>query len=76
MDMAGNVEEWISDWWAVDYYSNSPYENPLGPVTGQYKVTRGGNFASFDIQLVVSTRSGFEPDMKKNIIGFRCASSP
>ena len=76
MDMAGNVEEWISDWWAVDYYSYSPYENPLGPVTGQYKATRGGYFAAFDIQLVVSYRLGFEPEMKGNNRGFRCASSP
>lgn len=76
MDMAGNVEEWVGDWWSEDYYANSPVINPSGPATGQYKVTRGGNWASFDIQLVVSSRWADEPDMKWSFNGFRCASTP
>ncbi|MCX7079824.1 MAG: SUMF1/EgtB/PvdO family nonheme iron enzyme, partial [Pseudomonas sp.] len=41
-DMAANAVSWVNDWYAADYYANSPVDNPQGPATGTDKVQRGG----------------------------------
>ncbi|GEM_PF-448270 len=46
LDMVGNVWEWTADWWRSSYYEYSSLVNPLGPVTGVYKVYRGGDWQS------------------------------
>jgi len=45
-DMAGNVQEFCSDWWDEDYYSKSPKNNPTGPRSGSWHVLRGGSYWS------------------------------
>ena len=56
MDLAGNVREWVSDWFQADYYSFSPYNNPTGPEIGTYRVLRGGSFESSDFAIRTAWR--------------------
>jgi eukaryotic-like serine/threonine-protein kinase len=72
LDMAGNVWEWVNDWFARDYYESSPESNPLGPSTGLNHVLRGGSWNLND-DLVRSTYRGTHPSEPNLGIGFRCA---
>jgi formylglycine-generating enzyme required for sulfatase activity len=70
-DMTGNVWEWVSDWYADNYYSISPGNNPSGPISGQSRVLRGGSWPRFDV--TTYHRSNFAPTYNTFDIGFRCA---
>jgi serine/threonine-protein kinase len=75
-DMAGNVMEWVSDWYDRRYYESSTDTNPLGPPEGAFKAIRGGSWLSSTDDLSVVTRSSYDPTVKRDNLGFRCAMTP
>lgn len=75
-DMAGNVFEWVNDWYADDYYASSPCGNPPGPTSGLYRVKRGGGWVISAVTLRSTYRSSENPDYYSHFVGFRCAVSP
>jgi eukaryotic-like serine/threonine-protein kinase len=75
LNMAGNVWEWVSDWYAWDYYSQKPRENPTGPELGTSKVLRGGAWNNNVDLLRITHRRDIDPLYHSNSIGFRCVHS-
>ncbi len=71
--LAGNVCEWVADWYDPHYYKNSPPQNPVGPDKGNYRVVRGGCYMSPAFYLRCSDRDFDMPDDRNNRLGFRCA---
>jgi serine/threonine-protein kinase len=75
MDMAGNVDEWVQDWYSSDYYSVSPSENPPGPATGTWRVLRGGSWYYYVNFVRSAARDLNIPDIWYVGSGFRCVRS-
>lgn len=74
-DGAGNVMEWVADWYAEDAYRDPVETNPKGPDHGVYKVLRGGGYTSTGTDVRITSRSRMVPDFRDETIGFRCAIS-
>ena len=75
LDMAGNVQEWVADWYDSDYYSSSPHDNPTGPVSGNFnnfKVLRGGSWGGGARYVRGAYRYNVSASVRSHFIGFRC----
>jgi formylglycine-generating enzyme required for sulfatase activity len=74
LDMAGNVLEWVNDWYGD--YPSGPQVNPSGPASGQWRVLRGGSWSHDPEDVRAAFRSDLHPDYRDDDYGFRCVVAP
>jgi len=72
-DLAGNVWEWVEDWFAPEFYRNSPSSNPVNNTTAERKVIRGGGWGNDAYGLRSTLRHANTPGIGLSMVGFRCA---
>ena len=72
-DLAGNLYEWVTDWYDETFYRRQPARNPHGPVEGTTKVQRGGSYINGPYRLRSAFRTKGDPTEHDPHVGFRCA---
>ncbi len=71
--MAGNVGEWVADWYGANIYEARALKNPTGPEQGTFRVVRGGSWSDLPKYLLTYARGKLSPDTQNSYTGFRCA---
>lgn len=74
LDLAGNAEEWVADWYAPSY-PEATAVNPKGPAAGDDRVVRGGSYTHARSALRSAARGHALPDERRSWRGFRCVYS-
>lgn len=72
LNMAGNVAEWVFDYYGDRYYFDSPEINPTGPTSGETRVIRGGSWDAAPFFARAVHRQSFPSERGSAAIGFRC----
>lgn len=74
--MAGNVKEWVDDWYFREYYQDNEHKkNPPGPIGGEFKSIRGGSWRDLTGHIYSSFRNSNSPESGLDDYGFRCAKN-
>lgn len=72
LNLAGNVWEWVADYYAPSYPTEAQ-TNPTGPEEGGMRVLRGGVWTGMEFLVKTTNRYYWWPDARSIQIGFRCA---
>lgn len=75
LDMAGNVSEWVADFFQKDYYFRSPLSDPMGPAATSAHIVRGGSWLDDPNMVRADLRVGYPTGSAFVNLGFRCAES-
>jgi formylglycine-generating enzyme required for sulfatase activity len=78
LNLAGNVAEWVFDWYDARFYTRpeATQPDPVGPASGTTRVIRGGSWDTRPFFARTPHRQDFAPNDGSPFIGFRCAAEP